>query len=158
MCTFHSVLTKCYDRKKMLSTDEVEIFEFVMTIVNGCMMMSVELGSLIHAIVMNRNTQTSSTFDETPTVKCAVLMPVYMPNERRILQKSLDMLSNLSSAGEIIVPIDGADVNEVKELSCRQTDSRIRLLHVEHSKSKAENLNAAIDCITLSAYWTQIMS
>lgn len=135
----------------MLLRDEVEIFEFVMTIVNGCMMMSVGLGSLIHAIVMKKNTQTSSTLDETAVVKCAVLMPLYMPNERGILQKSLDMLSNLSSAGEIIVPINGADANEVKELSCRQTDSRIRLVHVEHSKSKAENLNAAIDCITLPA-------
>ena len=54
--------------------------------------------SLIHAIVMKMN---RSILNDTPDVpKCTVVMPVYMPNERAILHQSLDMLSNLSSAGE----------------------------------------------------------
>tara|TARA_B100000989_G_scaffold293524_1_gene271060 strand:+ start:29 stop:1105 length:1077 start_codon:yes stop_codon:yes gene_type:complete len=78
---------------------------------------------------------------------------MYYPNEKAIMQNALNTLSKISSAYEIIIPINGgsqADISSVQKLAA-DIDDRIRVENAEASTSKADNLNIALNMVSTPA-------
>ncbi|MBD2090928.1 glycosyltransferase family 2 protein [Microcoleus sp. FACHB-1515] len=89
-----------------------------------------------------------------PVPKCSFLVAAYLPNEQDII---LDTLKHLLEQVEIPAgglevilayntPIDLPVEDDLERLAERQPN--LKLLRVEGSRSKAENLNAALDEVT----------
>ncbi|EKQ67548.1 glycosyl transferase [Leptolyngbyaceae cyanobacterium JSC-12] len=90
----------------------------------------------------------------SPVPRCSVLIAAYLPNEQDIILETLRHILNTihrSTAGlEIILayntPLDLPIEDDLKLLA--QLNPELKLLRVEGSHSKAENLNAALDLVT----------
>ncbi len=89
-----------------------------------------------------------------PLPRCSFLVVAYLPNEQDIILETLrHILTKVhrSDAGlELILayntPVDLPVEDDLKRLA--QTYPELRLLRVEGSHSKAENLNAALNIVT----------
>jgi cellulose synthase/poly-beta-1,6-N-acetylglucosamine synthase-like glycosyltransferase len=90
----------------------------------------------------------------TPVPKCSFLVAAYLPNEQDIIFETLEhILLNVERPPgglEVILayntPIDMPIEQELQRLA--QLYPELRLLRVEGSRSKAENLNAAFESVT----------
>lgn len=90
----------------------------------------------------------------TPLPRCSFLVAAYLPNEQDIILDTMrHMLYNVDRPDgglELILayntPMDLPIEEDLRHLS--QTHPELRLLRVEGSHSKAENLNAALDIVT----------
>ncbi|MBD2057202.1 glycosyltransferase [Oculatella sp. FACHB-28] len=89
-----------------------------------------------------------------PTPRCSFLIAAYLPNEQSIILDTLrHILLNVQRPEgglEVILtyntPIDLPVEDDLHSLA--QSYPELRLLRVEGSRSKAENLNAALDIVT----------
>jgi cellulose synthase/poly-beta-1,6-N-acetylglucosamine synthase-like glycosyltransferase len=89
-----------------------------------------------------------------PVPKCSFLVAAYLPNEQDIILETLEhVLINVERPGgglEVILayntPISLPVEQELETLA--QLYPELRLLRVEDSRSKAENLNAAFELVT----------
>lgn len=89
-----------------------------------------------------------------PVPKCSFLVAAYLPNEQAIILETLEhVLMNVERPGgglEVILayntPISLPVEQELETLA--QLYPELRLLRVEDSRSKAENLNAAFELVT----------
>ncbi len=90
----------------------------------------------------------------TPIPRCSFLVAAYLPNEQDIildtLQHILTTVERPPAGLEVILtyntPVDLAIEDELHRLA--QLHPELRLLRVEGSHSKAENLNAALEIVT----------
>lgn len=90
----------------------------------------------------------------TPLPKCSFLVAAYLPNEQDIILDTvchiLDTVEHSAAGLELILayntPVDLPVEDDLRRLC--QSYPELRLLRVEGSHSKAENLNAALDLVT----------
>ncbi len=90
----------------------------------------------------------------TPIPKCSFLVAAYLPNEQDIILETLEhvllMVERPANGLEVILayntPINLPIEQELQHLA--QLYPELRLLRVEGSRSKAENLNAAFEYVT----------
>ncbi len=91
---------------------------------------------------------------KTPVPRCSFLVAAYLPNEQDIILETVQhILSNVlrpADGIELILayntPVDLPVEEDLKLLAKEHPE--LRLLRVEGSRSKAENLNAALDIVT----------
>jgi len=89
-----------------------------------------------------------------PLPRCSFIVAAYLPNEQDIIVETLsEILENVQrpEAGlEVILaynrPVRLPVEDELERL--QETHGALRLLHVENSESKAENINAALSLVT----------
>ena len=90
----------------------------------------------------------------TPLPRCSILIAAYLPNEQDIILDTLRHVLNTvqrPAAGlEIILAYNTPTDLEIEDdlRLFAQLNSELRLIRVEGSHSKAENLNAALDWVT----------
>jgi hypothetical protein len=89
-----------------------------------------------------------------PLPRCTFVVAAYLPNEQEIiietLTKILDNVNRPEAGLEVILaynrPVRLPVEDELEQLEARHES--LRLLHVEGSESKAENINAALSIVT----------
>jgi cellulose synthase/poly-beta-1,6-N-acetylglucosamine synthase-like glycosyltransferase len=89
-----------------------------------------------------------------PLPRCTFIVAAYLPNEQEIIIETIEHILNTvyrSASGiELILayntPVDLPIEDELRSLA--ELHPELRLLRVEGSHSKAENLNAALDWVT----------
>jgi cellulose synthase/poly-beta-1,6-N-acetylglucosamine synthase-like glycosyltransferase len=89
-----------------------------------------------------------------PLPRCSFIVAAYLPNEQDIiietLTKILDNIRRPEAGFELILaynrPVRLPIEDELEQLAARHES--LRLLHVETSESKAENINAALPVVT----------
>lgn len=93
-------------------------------------------------------------YPKAPVPKCSFLIAAYLPNEQNIILETLEhvllRVQRPTGGMEVILayntPIDLPIEQDLQQLA--QLYPELRLLRVEGSRSKAENLNAAFELVT----------